>query len=70
MSKEAKAAFLKWNSTDCSMKVMKILTMATGSPLPIIQNILFAFILPENSEISICIREHGGESMLHRLKKG
>lgn len=65
MSKEAKAVFLKWSSTDCSMKVMKILTMATGSPLPIIQNILFAFILPENSEISICVLENMGEAVYY-----
>lgn len=65
MSKEAKAAFLKWSSTDCSMKVMKIFTMATGSPLPIIQNILFAFILPENSEISICVLENMGEAVYY-----
>lgn len=65
MSKEAKAAFLKWSSTDYSMKVMKIFTMATGSPLPIIQNILFAFILPENSEISICVLENIGEAVYY-----
>lgn len=36
-----------------------------GSPLPIIQNILFAFVLPENSEISICVLENMGEAIYY-----
>ena len=40
------------------------------SALPIMQNALFAYVLPENSEISVlCVREHRGGNVLHRLKK-